>query len=205
VQALPLVSTDDEALARAAAAGHPGAAAVIWTRFAPLVRRLIRRTLGPGDDIDDHVQDTFLRFFRVAGELRDPSLLGSFIVGIAMRVARSELRRRRVRRWLTLTASGSLPETLDAPADAGARAAVARLYAILDRVDDRSRMLFVLRHIEGLELTEIAAALGCSLATTKRHLARGAQRILAAAQRDPALAAYIHAPAPADIEEADHG
>lgn len=191
VQALPLLATDDEALARAAAAGHPGAASVIWTRFAPLCRRLLRRTLGPGDEVEDHVQETFLRFFRVAGDLRDPSLLTSFIIGITMRVARSELRRRRLRRWLQLTPSGALPDLQGRSADLGGRAAVAGLYAILERVDDRSRMLFVLRHIEGLELAEIASALGCSLATTKRHLARASQRITAAAQRDPALAAYL--------------
>jgi RNA polymerase sigma-70 factor (ECF subfamily) len=186
-----LSSTDDEALARAAAQGHPGAAPIVWSRFAPLVRRLLRRTLGPGDEIDDHVQDVFLRFFRAARELREPSLLTSFIVGITMRVARGELRRRRIRRWLQLSPSGALPELADRPADLGGRDALARLYAILDRVDDRSRMMFALRHIEGLELTEVAAALGCSLATAKRHLARASQRILTAAQRDPALAAYL--------------
>ncbi|EYF04849.1 RNA polymerase sigma factor RpoE [Chondromyces apiculatus DSM 436] len=194
VQALPLAATSDEALARAAAAGHPGAAAVVWTRFAPLVRRLLRRTLGPGDEVEDRVQDTFLRFFRSAGELRDPALLQSYIVGIAMRVAREELRRRRLRRWLQLTPTGVLPEAAWSGVDAGARAAVARLYTLLDGVDDRARMLFVLRHIEGLELTEIAAAMDTSLATVKRHLARASQRILAAAQRDPELAAYLEAP-----------
>jgi RNA polymerase sigma-70 factor (ECF subfamily) len=203
VQALPLSATDDEALARAAAQGHPGAAPIIWNRFAPLVRRLLRRTLGPGDEVDDHVQDTFLRFFRSAKELRDPSLLTSFIVGITMRVARGELRRRRLRRWLELSPSGALPELSDGPADLGGRAALSHLYALLDRVDDRSRMLFVLRHIEGLELTEIAGALGCSLATTKRHLARASTRILAGAQRDPALAAYLHGTRPLAHEDPD--
>ncbi|WP_437738874.1 hypothetical protein [Sorangium sp. So ce1335] len=43
--------------------------------------------------MDDHVQDTFLRFFRMAKDLRDPSLLSSFIVGIAVRVARAGPRR----------------------------------------------------------------------------------------------------------------
>lgn len=191
VQALPLSATDDETLARAAAQGHPGAAPVVWQRFAPLVRRILKRTLGPGDEVDDHVQDTFLRFFRVAKDLRDPSLLSSFIVGIAVRVARAELRRRRVRRWLQLSPSGELPEVGGAQQDPQGRAALTRLYAILDQVDDRSRTLFVLRFIEGLELTEIAAALGCSLATTKRHLARASHRILTAAQRDPALSAYL--------------
>ncbi|AKT39525.1 RNA polymerase sigma factor [Chondromyces crocatus] len=194
VQALPLVATDDVALAKAAAAGHPGAATVIWTRFAPLVRRLLRRTLGPGDEVEDHVQETFLRFFRLVGELRDPALLQSYVVGITLRVAREALRRRRLRRWLTLTPSGVLPEAAGVSADPAARAAVLRLYALLDQVDDRSRVLFVLRYIEGLELTEIGRALGCSLATVKRHLARATQRILAGASRDPVLAGYVDAP-----------
>lgn len=193
MQALPLLATDDEALARAAAQGHPGAAPLVWQRFAPLVRRILKRTLGPGDDVDDHVQDTFLRFFRAAKNLRDPSMLTSFIVGIAVRVARGELRRRRLRRWLTLSPSGTLPDIAGEAPDPQSRAAVARLYRILDQVDDRSRTLFVLRFIEGLELTEVAAALGCSLATTKRHLARASHRILTAAQRDPALSAYLAA------------
>lgn len=197
VQALPLSATDDEALARAAAQGHPGAAPIVWKRFAPLVRRLLKRTLGPGDEVDDHVQETFLRFFRAARELREPSLLTSFIVGITMRVARGELRRRRLRRWLQLSPTGALPELPGRPADLGGRDALTRLYAILDRVDDRSRLLFVLRYIEGLELTEVAGALGCSLATAKRHLARATARILTAAQRDPALAAYLSSAADA--------
>ncbi|WP_434047188.1 MULTISPECIES: RNA polymerase sigma factor [Sorangium] len=199
VQALPLSATDDETLARAAAQGHPGAAPIVWQRFAPIVRRILKRTLGPGDEVDDHVQDTFLRFFRVAKDLRDPSMLSSFIVGIAVRVARGELRRRRLRRWLTLSSSGELPEVGGAQQDPQGRAALARLYLLLDQVDDRSRTLFVLRFIEGLELTEIAAALGCSLATTKRHLARASHRILTAAQRDPALSAYL-AKAPQALE-----
>lgn len=190
---LPLSATDDAALARAAAQGHPGAAPIIWRRFSPLVRRLLRRMLGPGSEVDDRVQDTFLRFFRVAKDLRDPSMLTSFIVGIAVRVARAELRRRRLRRWLQLSPSGALPEVAGNSPDPASRAALVRLYEILDQVDDRSRTLFVLRFIEGLELTDISATLGCSLATTKRHLARATHRILTSAQRDPALSAYLTA------------
>ena len=49
-----------------------------------------------------------------------------------------------------------------------------RLYEVLDKIDDRGRMAFVLRHLEGYELTEVAEALGCSLATTKRAPREGA-------------------------------
>jgi RNA polymerase sigma-70 factor (ECF subfamily) len=68
---------------------------------------------------------------------------------------------------------------------------VSRLYEILDRVDSRTRMLFVLRYIEALELTEIAEVLDVSLATAKRHLSRAGDRIFNLAGRDETLLAYL--------------
>jgi len=44
--------------------------------------------------------------------------------------------------------------------------------------------------MEGLELTEVAAALKLSLATTKRRLARVWARVLLLVERDPVLAHY---------------
>jgi RNA polymerase sigma-70 factor (ECF subfamily) len=191
VRAMPLAPTDDAALARAAAQGHPGAARIVWDRFAPLVRRLLRRLLGPGDEIEDRVQETFLQLFRHIGELRDPGALTSFVVGITMRIARYERRRRRIRGWLSLSGSGTVPDTEGARADLGGREALGRLYAVLDRIDERARTVFILRHFEGLELADIGRAAGCSLATTKRRLAHANERVLLIARRDPILAAYM--------------
>jgi hypothetical protein len=53
----------------------------------------------------------FLRFFRSVSGLRDPQAARSFIVGICIRVVRGERRKRWLRRWLTLTDGGSLPDT----------------------------------------------------------------------------------------------
>ena len=78
--------------------------------------------------------------------------------------------------------------------DEDAREAVARLYSLLDRLDDRSRLLFVLRHVQGLELTDTAACMDLSLATTKRHLARVTARVHALAAGDPILARYLDVP-----------
>ncbi len=81
-----------------------------------------------------------------------------------------------------------LPDEPAEGVDEGAREALARLYALLDRLDDRARLLFVLRHIEGLELAETAQASRMSLATAKRHLAKVTARVHAMAE-DPLLAA----------------
>lgn len=193
VNRLPLAGTDDATLARAILDGHPAAPSALWDRFAPLVRAILRRALGPGHDVTDLVQEAFLGFFRSVADLRDPGALRPFLIGITVHVARSELRRRRVRRFLHLTDSGVLPERAAGEDDPEAREALGRLYGILDQLDGSSRLAFVLRHIEELELTEVAAALGWSLATTKRRLAKVTARILAMVEHDPVLARYATA------------
>jgi DNA-directed RNA polymerase specialized sigma24 family protein len=59
----------------------------------------------------DALQDVFLRLFRDLASLREPSALRSFLIGIALHVATSELRRRRARRWLMLSDDGKLPRS----------------------------------------------------------------------------------------------
>ena len=187
---------DDAGLACAAIEGHAGAHAAVWQRYAGLVTGLLRHTLGPGADVEDQVQETFVQFFRDVRKIREPAALRSFLIGVASRVARSELRRRRFRRWLTLTSTGVVPDGAAVGDDAEAREALRRLYALLDRLDDRARLLFVLRYVEGLELTDAAAALGMSVATIKRHLAKVSTQVHAMAAGDPLLAAYLPQGAP---------
>ena len=126
-----------------------------------------------------------------SASFRDPAALRSFVVGITVRVVRSELRRRRFRRWLRLTDEGELPEGA-APPGTMPRArrcggSTAPSTGSTTRRGSRSRS----GYIEGLELAEVAAALGASLATTKRRLAKVTARVLAAARHDPALSAYL--------------
>lgn len=191
VRALPHAFADDPALVRALVARQPAAAAAAWDRFSPLVRGLLWQSLGAFSDVDDLAQDVFLHFFRRIPDLRDPNALSSFIVGITIRVARGELRRRRLRRWLRLSDDGALPDVPTAGADIDAREALLRLYAILDKVDDEARLAFVLRYVQGLELTEVAEALGCSLATAKRRIAKANQRVAVHARGDRSLEPFL--------------
>jgi RNA polymerase sigma-70 factor (ECF subfamily) len=193
VRALPHAYPDEPSLVRALVARQPAAAAAAWDRFSPLVRGLLWQSLGAFSEVDDLVQDVFLHFFRRIPDLRDPNAVSSFIVGITIRVARGELRRRRLRRWLRLSDDGALPDVPVAGADVDAREALSRLYAILDRVDDDARLAFVLRYVQGLELTEVAEALGCSLATAKRRISKANQRIGVHARGDRSLEPFIDA------------
>lgn len=194
-------ATEPHELLRGILEGDSRAQGEIWDTYAPVLRGVLRRSLGPWSDVEDGLQEVFLTFFRVAGTLRDPSALRPFLIGIAMRVARSELRKRRVRRWFFLTDDGNVPEQATTSGDEDAREAVRRLYAILDTLDAESRLAFILRHIEGLELEEVARSLGLSLATTKRRLAKVAPVVYARVRADALLAPY--AEEPTDDREGD--
>jgi RNA polymerase sigma-70 factor (ECF subfamily) len=110
-------------------------------------------------------------------------------------VANSELRRRRARRWLFLSDDGVLTDPSAFATDDWhePRAAVLHLYEVLDRVSSECRAVFVLRFVEGLELVELAAVLGCSLATAKRRVADASRRICLLTAGDPILAPYLEA------------
>jgi len=184
----------DDALVAAVLAGDPAAAGRMWDRYSPLVRRILRRVLGPVD-VEDGLQDAFLRLFRDLGSLRDRSALRSYLIGIALHVSTSELRRRRARRWLRLSDDGAVvePDVLPRGEDHEPRAAVLRLYEVLDRISDERRAVFVLRFVEGLELAELSVVLDCSLATAKRRVADAARRVAVLAACDPLLAPYLEA------------
>jgi RNA polymerase sigma-70 factor, ECF subfamily len=183
-----LSDADDETLVRVLREGDPRAPRLVWQRFAPMVHRVLRRTFGPGQDIDDLVQDVFLVLFARVGTLREPKALPAFVLSIAAHTVRRELRRRAALRWLQFGEPpiGSVPG-----ANLDSREAVARLYGILDGLRPGDRTAFVLRHFEGLDVVDVAEAMDISLATTKRRLARAWDRVVMLGWRDPALVDYV--------------
>jgi RNA polymerase sigma-70 factor (ECF subfamily) len=167
--------------------GQPVAVAALYDRFAPLVRRILIRAFGSATDVDDVAQEIFLTVVRRVRGLREPTALRSFVVGVTLRFAKNELRKRTLRRWVGL----EIEPAAVADADPTTRDAVRRVYRVLDRLDATSRLVFVLRHVEGLELKELAVASGNSLATVKRKLARAQARFDALATADPVLCEYF--------------
>ena len=183
-------SSPDDVLAMAAGGGNHRAAAIIVRRYTPKVRSRLQRWIGLVD-IDDHVQNAFIRLFEQLPRLRDPSALRGFLVGITLRIACTELRRRR-RSRTQLTATGDVPEPETTANDSEpAREALWRFESILGRLAPSSRRVFMLRYVEKLELTDIAAEMGISVATVKRHFARAATAVSAMVKREPALAEYL--------------
>lgn len=191
---LSAVSMDDCAdaeLALALIARDPKAPRALWNRFAPMVFRILKRAMGPGHDVEDLVQDVFLCVFEKVPALREPKALRAFVISFTMLTARGELRRLWRQSRIRRLDKGDASEDELVHVDTDGREALGRFYAVLDRINPHDRTMFVLRFIEGLELTEVAAASGVSLATSKRRLARAWAKVILLVGRDPILSDYL--------------
>src|SRR4051812_40682849 len=81
-------------LAHTLLSGEREAAGELWDHFSPLVRGLLIRAVGPEPDIEDAMQEIFLRVFHKGRSLRDPALLRSYVVAVTVHYIRSEFRKR---------------------------------------------------------------------------------------------------------------
>ena len=191
---------DDEHLQDALRAGRPWAEREVLERFTSHVHRVLVRILGSTAELDDLTQEVFLRALRQIGRLRGGIGLSPWLASFAVNVARETLRARWRRRWLVFFAPPDLPEPLDgrgvrgqldADACADATRAVRATYEVLDDMGASARALFALRHIEGMELTELSSAFGVSLATIKRRVASAEKTFRARARRHEVLRDWI--------------
>jgi RNA polymerase sigma-70 factor, ECF subfamily len=182
--------TPDTELVQAVVEGNKVALRAVWDRYVTAVRTTLRSCLGTDPMIDDLAQEVFLTFYRSAGRIRDRSALRSYFLGIATKLAFSEIRARsRRNRWYRLF-HWSFDSAARSP-DVDERDALRSLHDVLSHIPDRERQAFVLRYVQDLAPTEVAQALGIPKGTAKRAISEGRRRVLLRAQKEPALVEYL--------------
>src|SRR5262249_39899641 len=127
-----------------------------------------RRVLLDPHAAEDAFQATFLVLVRKAASLDDRALLGSWLYGVAHRVAvraRADGVRRQQRE-----ARAAARHPADPLAEVTARDLCAALADELQRLSDRFRLPLLLCYLEGKTRDEAAQKLGWSLGTLKRRL-----------------------------------
>ncbi len=184
---------DDAALVEALRERKPAAVVAFHDRYAKHILRILIRILGHDVDLQDVHHEAFVRALGSIDQLRDPSRLTPWMTSVAVLTARTCIQRRQRKRWLVFVAPGELPQG-HAHADESSPEVLEALratYRLFDRLPADERILFALRYIEGLELTELATATTTSLATAKRRLARAERRFAALARLDPDLCDWV--------------
>ena len=143
-------------------------------RSEPGLRRLLRRVCGRPADVNDLVQETYLRAWRGFGRFRGESRPTTWITRIALNVSRNWERSRRATVPLSEVA-----ESVPGPGPVVSEAAVRDAYErALARLSPEQRSVFVLHEAEGLSYPELADALGCPVGTVMSRLHRARARLL---------------------------
>jgi RNA polymerase sigma-70 factor (ECF subfamily) len=166
-----------EGVSRADDALIPESDAALFQRFAPYVARIALRLLGRESDVDDLIQEVFMAAFRQRHQVRSPQAFKSWLAIIAVRTARRQLRRRRLRQFVGFDTMAPSLELRDTGMSPERQALLTRVYGVLDQLPVEQRLAWTLRYVEGEKLEEVAEQCGCSLATAKRRIASAHARI----------------------------
>ncbi|MEM7157308.1 MAG: RNA polymerase sigma factor [Myxococcota bacterium] len=174
-QARPLLGVEDsdEVLVERVIRGDTQAFRMLYGRHSRYVAGVVFRLMGNDAELEDIVQDTFVRANERLDSLRDRGQVRSWLVTIAVRLAQSKMTRRRRRSWLRRQIMPAAPTVSD-PRD---RAPADELYSALDQIPDKLRTPWILSRVEGLKLEEVACSCDVSLATVKRRIADAQTRL----------------------------
>jgi len=156
---------DEPELVRSAQAGDPRAFEVLYARHARRVAGLCRRLLGPCPEVEEAVNEVFLRMSRSLPRLEAGRPVAPWLLATASHHCLNLLRRRGLERAHLAepppegecTAAAAEPAPL---ARVEGREQVEQLERALDALADRHRVVLVLRYQRELSYQQIADELG---------------------------------------------
>lgn len=168
-----------EELVRRCRQGEQDAQRELFEKALPHVQRMLYRLAGPGCELEDLVQQTFMALFSSLGRFERRSAFSSWLFGICIRVVGKKARS--ARRFASLRRSLRLEPVavVERPDEIANRAELAAVVQrALGRLPYKQRTVLVLYEMEGLSGKEIAEVLSIPQATvwTRLHHARKAFR-----------------------------
>ena len=170
------------------AAGDSTEFAELVARYRPQIFRFLLASMRDVDVAETLTQDCLLKAYRNWGSFRGDSSALTWLLRIAINLQKDHWRNRRLQFWKktrtnavdTDEASGWLPSEESSPEQQVlARDQVRLVWKAVEGLSERQRTVFMLRHVEEMELGEIAGAIGLSEGTVKAHLSRAMVRVRA--------------------------
>lgn len=163
--------TDQQALQRYAQDGDADAFRQLVETYQRLVYAACRRQLGSDADVEDAVQETFIRLAKNAGQIKRN--LAGWLHRCATNVSISRIRRDAARRkyeaaWTPLDEAESPKEIM------------VEIDAALDTLSDADRELILTHYLEGRSQTALAQMHGLTQPGVKYRLDRAVERLRAA-------------------------
>jgi RNA polymerase sigma-70 factor (ECF subfamily) len=152
------------------------------------IYRVLLAIVRDPDAADTLTQECFLRAYEKRASFRGESSVGTWLVRIAVNLARDHTKNRRQTFWRRLfqwTRDDEPMAHAERVADAQAspeRVLVARqeaaaVWSAVEELPSQQRAVFVMRFVEEMPLGEIARAMGLEVGTVKSHLHRAVSTV----------------------------
>ncbi len=133
----------------------------------PLLVSMARRLLSDADEADDTVQDVLMRLWQMLDQLHPP--VAPLAKVLTRNFCINKIRRRRP----TISLTGN-----DFAEDTGnADERYERIIGIIGQLPDLQQTILRLRHMEGMEMREIAQLIGSNEAAIRKALSRARQTL----------------------------
>lgn len=149
-------------------AGEQRAATLLVERHAAALARFAA-SVGARDDVQEVVQDTFVRAFASLDGFRGESSLRTWLFTIARRLILDRRRAARRRGEQVEVQEGDVVTEYDSLDDVVAEETRARLNSALENLSPTQREVFVLRVSEGMSYKEIADSVGTTEGAARVH------------------------------------
>ncbi|MFH0779003.1 MAG: sigma-70 family RNA polymerase sigma factor [Candidatus Eisenbacteria bacterium] len=179
-----MIAQDDETVVQAVQDGQKEAFAGLVERHKESVYGTLMRLTGDPQVAEELAHETFVRAYQSLASFRGEARFGTWLIRIAINLARDHLRERRRDRTISLEAM--LERDPDSPvfvehragsdpsSEVGARDLVEQFETALRELPDGYCEVFVLHHVQSMSYEDIAAATGDSVGSLKvrAHRAR---------------------------------
>ena len=153
----------------------------VVAQYQPRVFRFLLAQLRDRDAAETLTQETFLRAWNARGSFREDCSLATWLIRIALNLARDHTRTGRFRFWKHVASNAvdvadvaaSVPNR-DGSAESHliAQEQVSLIWETVANLSSRQRTVFLLRFLEEMDIPDIASLTGLPLVTVKSHLYR---------------------------------
>lgn len=184
--------TDERELIREAQRGNADAFEQLVRSYDQNVLRMAFNLLHSQEDARDIYQEVFLRVYRNLPKFRLDCSFSTWLYRIVANLCLDQIRKRKVRKetgTAVETASGEMdrlqliPERradVDPQRQLMSAEVKSRINEVLDELTPRERIVFEMRHFQGMRLRAIGEALGVTEEAAKNCLFRATQKMRAA-------------------------
>jgi RNA polymerase sigma-70 factor (ECF subfamily) len=172
----------DEELALALQNGEEPAFDELVRRHQNRVYAVAYRVTGNREDALDVAQEVFVKLHQNIGAWKPKGSFAAWLMRLAANRAIDFVRKNKRHKHAVFEeaehgAQAAGAAHMDTARRADASEIDERVQSALQALSARQRTVFVLRHYEGMALTEIADAMGCTVGSVKVHLFRAAKKL----------------------------